>query len=277
MSIFEITIFGFNIAPSYYGLMYVIGFIIWYQIIKIRLFSKKSVPFVTKNNKKFIEKESRLKIHKSASEYMDSLLFYIFLWVILGWRIGYILFYNFNQYLDSPLDILKVWEWGMSFHWWLLWVTIALYLFSKKNKISLFALSDEIAAVVPVWLLFWRIWNYLNKELLGYSDYFWPLAVKVWNISYFPSPLLEALLEWLILFLLLNYIYLRKKFHWQIAALFLIFYWVFRILIEVFFRTPDSHIGYILPYISLGTLYSLPMCIAGIILYYYAKKHESIT
>jgi len=246
MKIFDITLFWIHISPSYYWLMYALGFLAWYYIIKYR----KVIP------------ENKL----------DNLLLYIVTWVILWWRIWYIIFYDLWYYINNPLDIFKVWQWWMSFHWWVIWVIIAMLLFSKKYKINFYKLSDQITLVLPIWLGLWRIWNYLNKELLGFSNYYWPLNIN-WR---FPSPLLEMFLEWIILFIILNYIYIKKRNiikPWQISSLFLIFYGIFRIFIEAFFREPDSFIWYIWKYFTLWELYSIPMVLIWI--YFYIKlKNE---
>jgi phosphatidylglycerol:prolipoprotein diacylglycerol transferase len=226
MTIFEITLFWLKIAPTYYGLMYVFWFVFWYII----LWKRNIVP--RKN--------------------LDDLIFYLFLWIILGWRLGYVLFYNLWEYLASPLDIFKIWEWWMSFHWWVIWVLLSMTFFSKKYKFSFLKLADQICLVLPIWLGFWRIWNYLNKELLWFSPYNWPFAMVKNEVSYFPSPLLEFLLEWFVLFIILNLIYNSHSTvkaegkvtlkSWFISALFLIFYSIFRIFIEIFFRQPDVNI-----------------------------------
>jgi phosphatidylglycerol:prolipoprotein diacylglycerol transferase len=246
MTIFEIDILGIHLAPSYYGLMYAIWFISWYYIILKRWFLEEKL--------------------------LDNLFIYIFLWVVLGGRLGYIFFYNFNYFFHNPASILKVWEWWMSFHWGVIWVLLAMIFFSKKYKINFYKLADQITLVLPIWLWLWRIWNYLNKELLWYSPYYWPLNIN-WH---FPSPLLESFLEWLILFIILNYLYIkRKKFNLkngQIASLFLIFYAIFRIFVEAFFRLPDDFIWYIFWYFTLWEIYSLPMLIIWIYFYFKLKK-----
>ena len=239
MHIFDITIFWIHIAPSYYWLMYAIWFLAWFHIIQSR---------------KVIDKKI-----------MDDLFIYIVLWVILWGRIGYILFYNFNSYISNPLEILKVWEWWMSFHWWVIWVIIAMILFSRKFKVNFYKLADQVTAVLPIWLWLGRIWNYLNKELLGFSWYTGPLSIN-WR---FPSPLIEMLLEWIILFVILNLVYKKKQFDGQIASLFLILYWIFRIFVEAVFREPDAHIWYIWNYFTLWEIYSLPMIIFWV--YFYNK------
>jgi phosphatidylglycerol:prolipoprotein diacylglycerol transferase len=237
MTIFDITLFWIHIAPSYYWLMYALGFLIWYYIIKLRKIIKETI--------------------------IDDLLIYIVLGVVLWWRIWYIVFYNLWYYLSNPIEIFKVWEGGMSFHWWVIWVIISMLLFSKKYKINFYKLADQITLVLPIWLWLGRIWNYLNKELLWFSNYYWPLNIN-WR---FPSPLIEMFFEWIILFIVLNFLYIKKrnKFkNWQFASLFLILYWIFRIVIEAFFREPDQNIWYIWKYFTLGEIYSLPMIIIWI-------------
>lgn len=142
-------------------------------------------------------------------------------------------------------------------------------LFAKKNNISFYKVADEVTAILPIWIWFGRIWNYLNKELLWFTPYNWFLAVQKNNVYYFPSPLLEALLEWLVLYFILFYFYKRERSDWQLASLFLIFYWIFRLIVEIFFRTPDSHIWYILTYFTIWEILTIPMII--IWLYFYIR------
>jgi phosphatidylglycerol:prolipoprotein diacylglycerol transferase len=151
-------------------------------------------------------------------------------------------------------------------------------------------LTDEVCRSLPVWLWLGRLWNYLNKELLWYSPYDWPFAVYINSVWYFPSPLLEAILEWVVLFLLLAYFYKKKneinnltnfkifkpwyynilpKNDWQVAALFLVFYAIFRIFVEIFFRTPDPQIWYIFWFLTMWEILTLPMLIVWI--YYFIK------
>ena len=237
MSIFTLNILWFQISPTYYGLMYGLSFLLWYVFLK--------------------------KYWKIEAKYLDDLLLYIFFWVIIWWRFWYIVFYDLSYYLQNLWDIVKIWNGWMSFHGWVLWVIGSMYLFARKYKLSFLKLADHITLVIPIGLFFWRIWNYINWELLWFSWYTGPFAVyKSWT-WYFPSPLLEAFLEWLILFLILLYVYKRQKFDGQIASLFLIWYWVFRVFVEIFFRQPDSHIGLLFGFISTGTLLSLPMVLVG--------------
>ncbi len=247
MKIFEFSLFGLSIAPTYYGLMYVLGFLYGIWAIK--------------------------KTGKYKTSQVDDLFIYIFAWVILWWRLWYVLFYNPSEYLSSPLDIFKVWEWWMSFHGWMLGVILASYIFSKRNKVSFLMVMDHIATIVPVGLFLGRIWNYLNKELLWFPyDGF--LSVKTNSWSFFPSPLVEALLEGIFIFFILHFVAQKQKFSGQLAFLFLILYGVFRILVELFIRTPDIQIGYYFGFITQGSILSGIMLIGGILLYLYFQKKD---
>ncbi len=244
----DFTLFWLHISPNFYGLMYALSFIICYFILLKR---------------KFL-----------TTKLLDDFFVYIFFWVIVWWRIGYTLFYNFNYYSQNIVDIFKVWEWWMSFHGGVLWVVWAMILFAHKNKLNFYKISDELCVLLPIWLGLGRIWNYVNKELLWYSWYTWPLAVEVNSISYFPSPLLEAVLEWLVLYVILHYIYKHKTFHGQVASVFLIGYGIFRLFVELFFRQPDSHLGYIFSIFSLWSLLSIPMIIIWIYYYIQLRKNK---
>ena len=247
MSIFTITIFWITLSPSYYWLMYALWFLAWYYIIK-----KRSIIAWNK---------------------LEDLFLYIVFWVILWWRLGYILFYNIANYIENPFNIFKVWEGWMSFHWWVIWVIVAMLLFSYTKKINFYKVADQVTLVLPIWLWLWRIWNYLNNELLWFWWYNWFLAVyKNW-IWYFPSSLVEMLLEWITLFIILNYLYKNislKK--WQIASLFLILYWIFRIVVEIFFRMPDVQIWYIYGFLTMWEILSIPMIVIWACLFFKLKK-----
>ncbi|MDD5213428.1 MAG: prolipoprotein diacylglyceryl transferase [Candidatus Gracilibacteria bacterium] len=245
MTIFSLQIFGITIAPSYYGLMYALGFLIGYYIIDRR-------KILSRNE-------------------LDDLFLYIFLGVILGGRIGYILFYDLVYYAHNILDIFKIWQGGMSFHGGAIGVILAMFLFSKKYKFSFLKLADNIVSVLPIGLFLGRIGNYLNKELLGFP-YTGFLSVKKDGISYFPSPLLEAFLEGIVLFMILFFINKYKKIDGIVASSFLIFYAIFRIFVEMFFRSPDQQIGYIFGFLTMGEILSSIMLISGISVFIYLKK-----
>ncbi len=209
-------------------------------------------------------------------ERLDNLLFYIFLGIVVGGRLGYILFYNFPYYLSHAWEIFQVWKGGMSFHGGAVWVIVASIIFSVRNKISFYKIIDEIAYVSTIGIFFGRIGNYYNKELLGFR-YDGPLSIEKDGIHYFPTPILEATLEGLILFILLSYFYGNKKFEGQIGCLFLVLYGLFRLWVELGFRMPDEQIGYVFSHFTLGGMLSIWMVAVGCFMYgylWYLDKHK---
>ena len=213
--------------------------------------------------KKFILKETEY------SKYIDDLISYVIIGVIIGGRLGYVIFYNFEYYINNPLEILMIWTGGMSFHGGVLGVIISTYLFCKKNKLSTFYFLDIISLSAPIGIFLGRIANFINSELYGTrTDFF--LAVifeKVDTVSRHPSQLYEAFFEGIILFILLNFIY-KKYINYKpgvLSALFLIFYSVFRFIIE-FTREPDAHIGLVFMELSQGQVMSILFFVVGLII-----------
>lgn len=249
MYIFSINIFGFQISPTWYGLMYAIGFISGYLILqKRKIFTK---------------------------EQLESLLLYIFFWVLIGGRMGYVLFYNLSFFLEHPSKILSTWEWGMSFHGWVIGVICAMYLFAKKHKIRFLLTADEVTSILPIWIGLGRIGNYINGELLWYSPYNGPFSIVQNGINHFPSTLLEAMLEGVVLYIILTILHRYKSFHGQIATIFLLGYGTMRFFVE-FFRLPDAHIGYLLwtQWITMGHILTLPMILIWGMLYFYFRNRS---
>ena len=213
--------------------------------------------------KKFILKETEY------SKYIDDLISYVIIGVIIGGRLGYVIFYNFEYYIRNPLEILMIWTGGMSFHGGVLGVIISTYLFCKKKKLSTFYFLDLISLSAPIGIFLGRIANFINSELYGTrTDFF--LAVifeKVDTVSRHPSQLYEAFFEGIILFILLNFIY-KKYINYKpgvLSALFLIFYSIFRFIIE-FTREPDAHIGLVFMELSQGQVMSILFFVVGLII-----------
>tara|TARA_B100000579_G_scaffold70492_1_gene53493 strand:- start:646 stop:1422 length:777 start_codon:yes stop_codon:yes gene_type:complete len=208
-------------------------------------------------------------------ELFDDLITYIILGIILGGRLGYVLFYNPIYFTNNISEIFMIWNGGMSFHGGLLGTILATYLFCKKKNINSFIFLDLISLSAPIGIFLGRISNFINSELYGReTDVAWGFKfLKVDSLTRHPSQLYEAFFEGILLFVLLNYFY--KKFinikPGIISALFLIFYSFLRFLIE-FTREPDSHIGFLLLNLSLGQLICIIFLIIGIILYY--RLHE---
>ena len=215
--------------------------------------------------------------NSDISEKFDDYITYLIIGVIIGGRIGYIVFYNFSYYLDNFLDIFKIWQGGMSFHGGLLGVIISSFIFAKKNNQNPFFYLDQVSLVAPVGIFFGRLANFINSELYGtVSDVPWSVIfIKVDNLSRHPSQLYEAILEGLILFIILIYFtnknYLNKP--GLISGLFLIFYSIFRFFIE-FFRVPDEQIGYLILSLTMGQIISLVFASIGMAIFYLKNENK---
>ncbi len=251
-------LFDFGIlAIRWYSLAYILGILIgWWLGKKIILYKFENSIF------KFDIKE------------FDNLITYLIISILVGGRIGYIVFYNLNYYFLNPFDIIKIWEGGMSFHGALIGVIFGTYLFAKKRKIQTLLLLDIIACVSPIGIFFGRVANFINGELVGKTaDVFWAVIFpNVDNFPRHPSQLYEAILEGFVLFFLMNLILINKNYKLgNCSSMFLIFYGFFRIISE-FFREPDAHIGYFFEIVSMGSILSVIMIIAGII--FFRKKND---
>ena len=206
----------------------------------------------------------------------DNLISYIIISVIIGGRLGYILFYNFGYYINNPIDIFKIWEGGMSFHGALVGVVIGTHLFAKSIKTETLLFLDIIACVAPIGIFFGRIANFINGELFGKpTNLSWSVVFpEVDNVPRHPSQIYEAFLEGILLFLILiPFIYNKKIRTGYCSSLFLIFYGLFRILGEQF-REPDLQIGYLFGFFSLGSALSFVMIAAGILILLKIKNNE---
>jgi phosphatidylglycerol:prolipoprotein diacylglycerol transferase len=209
----------------------------------------------------------------------DDFITYLIIGVILGGRLGYALFYNLSYYFENPIEIFMVWNGGMSFHGGLIGVIIASMLFSKKNNMNHFVFLDFVALTAPIGIFFGRLANFINSELYGIPvELPWAVTfAQIDNLARHPSQLYEAILEGIILFLIL--LYFRKKNYLEkpglISALFLIFYSVFRLIVE-FFREPDEQLGYLFFNLSMGQIISLVFILLGIILFYFKNENKQI-
>ena len=249
----------FSVEIRWYSLAYIIGILLGW------IFSKKFFISDPKLNEKF-----------------DDYLTYLILGLIIGGRLGYVLFYNLNYYSNNILDIFKIWEGGMSFHGAVIGIIISTYLFAKKNSQNLFSYLDIVSLVAPIGIFFGRIANFINSELYGVETSLpWAVKfVKVDSLYRHPSQLYEALLEGIVLFFILLY-FKNKSFAKTpgfISGFFLIFYSTFRFLIE-FYRVPDEQLGYLFFNLTMGQLISLFFLIFGfylVITKYENKKTETI-
>ena len=200
---------------------------------------------------------------------VDILINYVLFGVIIGGRLGYILFYNSAYYLAHPLAMLRIWEGGMAFHGALLGVAIAVLIMAKRHHVPFFVLTDRIALVVPIGLFFGRLSNFINGELYGRVTAL-PWAMVFPNSDgqpRHPSQLYEAGLEGLLLGVIMLMLWRRKwlQKHGRITGVLLAGYGIARIMIE-FVREPDAQIGLLLDSVSMGQLLSVPMIIFGVYL-----------
>ncbi len=237
----------FHLGPvefRWYGLMYVVSFIVAYFLITLNV--------------------KRKGIALSKDDVAD-LVFYLALGVILGGRIGYILFYNLSYYMEHPLKILAVWEGGMSFHGGLVGTVLSTLYFVRKKKIAFFQLADLCVPVVPIGLGLGRLGNFINGELYGrVTGVPWGMVFPGGGIEpRHPSQLYEAILEGPVLFAILWLVQRKQNLpvgvvFWGFVAL----YGAFRFLVE-FTREPDPQLGYILANFSMGQMLSFPMFLLG--------------
>ncbi len=257
---FDPVIFSIGFVDiRWYSLAYIFGILIGWSYGKKIISSKLTSTEELVNSKEF-----------------DDLITYLILSIIIGGRLGYVIFYNLNYYISSPIEIFKIWEGGMSFHGALIGIIFGTYFFTNRNKKKTLYLLDVVACVSPIGIFLGRIANFINGELIGKTtNIIWGVIFpNIDNFPRHPSQIYEAILEGLALFIILNVRFFNKNYKTgHCSCLFLIFYGVFRIFSEIF-REPDSHIGYILNLFSMGTILSFFMIVAGIFLFNFLKKNE---
>jgi phosphatidylglycerol:prolipoprotein diacylglycerol transferase len=249
----------------WYGLMYLVGFAAAWLLGRWRASRPGSIGGSNWN-----------------AEMVDDVIFYCIIGTIAGGRLGYMLFYGFDQIMANPLNVLKVWEGGMSFHGGLIGVLTAIGLFARKYRLKFFQVGDFIAPLVPLGLLAGRIGNFINGELWGHAtNLAWGMRLPcerfphycaglpidaVWSLPVHASQLYEAALEGAVLFVVLWWFSSRPRPTMAVSGLFLLFYGLFRFGIE-FVRVPDAHIGYLaFDWLTMGQVLSLPMVLAGTLL-----------
>ena len=268
-----------SLAIRWYALSYIVGFILFTILGRRRIAQGNSV---------------------FTKEMLDDFLTWGILGVILGGRIGYVLFYKFSDYLANPLDIFKVWEGGMSFHGGFLGVVVAMWLFGRKHNISILKLMDTVAPLVPLGLASGRIGNFINGELWGRVtelNAFWAMGFPQaryedaeaaahnplwaeWLQQYgmlprHPSQLYQFALEGICLFVIVWIFSKKPRPAGQTAALFLGGYGLFRFIAE-FARQPDDYLGLLTLGLSMGQWLSVPMIVLGVIGFVWFGRKNSV-
>lgn len=271
---------AFSIGPlslHWYGLMYLFGLVGAYLLASYRI--KKGQTIITKKQ-------------------LENLLFWGFIGLFIGGRLGYIFFYNFDAFLARPFILFEVWNGGMSFHGGLIGALVVLFLFARFYHYPFFLVSDFIAPLVPIGLMFGRLGNFINGELWGrVTDSSFGMLFPtsraedaqfvVQNPSYFeiyqqnsgilpryPSQLAELFFEGIVLFLILNLFIRKPRPMASVSGLFLFCYGAFRFIIE-YIREPDEQLGLFLNFISMGQILSLPMILLGAFILIYAYRNPA--
>jgi phosphatidylglycerol:prolipoprotein diacylglycerol transferase len=261
------------IQIHWYALSYLIGIsLVWWHL-SIKNKANVATTSAGKNSK---QKNSDTPVW--TSERLSDLIFYAVLGVILGGRIGYMLFYGMDQILESPLSVLRVWEGGMSFHGGMIGVFLGMYYFARKTGYTFFQITDFIAPSIPIALGCGRIGNFINGELPGrVSDVAWAVVYPGEAVARHPSSLYQALLEGPVLFFILWLFSRRPKPTMAVSGMFLLGYGGLRFLSE-FFRRPDLHMGtdgfIAFDWLTTGQALSLPMIAFGVAFIAYSYRQS---
>lgn len=242
------------LAIHWYGLMYLVGFALVYALGRVRLARGHTPAFTPRD--------------------LEDLIFYSVLGVVLGGRLGYVLFYKPAYYLAHPLEILAVWHGGMSFHGGLLGVLLVMALFARRRGFRFLQVGDFVATLVPLGLAAGRLGNFINGELWGRpTSVPWGMVFPQAGdgVARHPSQLYEVGLEGLALFAIVWLFASRPRPVGQVSAVFLMGYGIFRFLVE-YTREPDSFLGVLAAGLSMGQWLSLPMVLAGIAMFAWSRR-----
>jgi phosphatidylglycerol:prolipoprotein diacylglycerol transferase len=246
----------FSIGPlsiRWYGLMYLIGFLLSIFLVKFQI-ARRGLQF--------------------KEEFVETLYSYLIFGLLLGGRLGYVLFYNPGYYLEHPSEIIAIWQGGMSFHGALIGTLAAGWICCTRAKADIMLISDLVVVTVPIGLGLGRIGNFINAELYGrVTDVPWAMIFPGEVLPRHPSQLYEFFLEGVVLFIVLWLIKGRVR-KGTVTALFLILYGIFRTFVE-FFREPDPQLGFIFSFLTMGQILSGVMILAGILIYIFNRGKNS--
>jgi phosphatidylglycerol:prolipoprotein diacylglycerol transferase len=238
----------------WYGVMYIFGFLASYLLVRYQI------------------RKKQLDIDAGV---VNDLYLFLIIGLIIGARLGYVVFYNLPFYLSNPLKLLAVWEGGMSFHGGLIGVIISGLLYVRKRKTDFWQLADLVVVTAPIGLGLGRLGNFINAELYGRTTTVpWGMVFPSGGeLPRHPSQLYECLLEGVLLFAILWWI---KDFHFKrgtVFCLFFVLYSIFRFSVE-FFREPDPQIGFIFSFLTMGQVLSILMCIGGFLLLWWRSSGD---
>ena len=250
---FDPVIFGVGgFELRWYGLMYVLGFVVGGQLLR-RLVKSKFLP---------------IPIDK-----VDTYVFYLIIGMFFGARFFYVFIYNWDYYSENLLDLLSVWKGGLSFHGAVVGLCISTYIFAKKMNLHFYQVADSMAVAGSPGLLFGRIGNFINGELYGrITDS--PVGMIFSDAGPYPrhaSQLYEGILEGIVLFIILYIVHSRQKYYGYVTSLFIIGYGSFRFMVE-FFREPDAQLGYYLNYFTMGQILCFVMMIISVFVFFHVRK-----
>ncbi|MFV1982826.1 MAG: prolipoprotein diacylglyceryl transferase [Thiohalomonadales bacterium] len=246
----------FGLSVHWYGISYLVSFILGWQFLRWQ--------------------SNKNKFYGWTPVQADDFLFYAGLGVILGGRLGYVLFYNFSVFLDNPIMLLQVWKGGMSFHGGFLGVMLAIWFFARKTNKRYFDVVDFVAPAFPIGLFFGRLANFVNGELWGKeSDVPWAMIFpRGGEVLRHPNPLYEAFLEGVVMFIVLYLFSQKQRRLGVVSAVFALMYSTFRFLIE-FIRVPDAHLGYLgFGWLTMGQILSIPLFLVGVLLLWLAYREK---
>jgi len=252
----------FSIGPvhvRWYGVMYVLGFIAAYFLI---------------------QKQERSKQIGLVGTTAQDLIFYLAIGLIVGGRLGYLLFYEYNDfmpYIKNPLEIIATWHGGMSFHGGLIGAVLAGWIFARRKGIPFPALADSAIVTCPIGLGLGRLGNFINGELLGRpTDVPWAMIYPAGGpIPRHPTQLYESLAEGLLLFVIMWNLRKKPFKDGMMVAFFLLFYGMIRFIIE-FFREPDTQLGFLLGYFTMGQILCTAMMVAAVVLMLYLNRKTAV-